>query len=142
MGLRAAEQNKKKYKNLGGRPSVMTVDKLQKLELAFSAGCTDREACLFAGIAMQTLYNYQAKNPDFAERKELLKESPKLKARFNIVKELELNNADISKWYLERKAKDEFSLKNEANINVTMEGLNDKEKALSDYMKGFLNMPE
>ena len=38
-----------------GRPTIMTPQVLQKLELAFSYGCTDDEACFFADIAPTTL---------------------------------------------------------------------------------------
>lgn len=53
-----------------GRPTIMTPDIVNKLEQAFSMGCSDLEACLYAGISKQTLYNYQAKNPEFVDRKE------------------------------------------------------------------------
>ena len=48
-----------------GRPTIMTPQVLQKLELAFSYGCTDDEACFFADIAPATLYNYQKEYPEF-----------------------------------------------------------------------------
>jgi hypothetical protein len=59
----------------------MTPDTIQKLEQAFLMGCTDREACLFADISQQTLYNYCEKNPEFIERKERLKDNPVMRAR-------------------------------------------------------------
>lgn len=100
-----------------GRPSVMTAEVLQKLEHGFSRGLTDKEACCYAGISESTLYNYGNENPDFLERKELLKEQPKMKAKFVIYDALEEGNLITARWYLERKAKDEFSTKQEADLS-------------------------
>ncbi len=96
-----------------GRPTVMTLDTLQKLEDAFSIGATDREACLIANISSQSLYNFQKENPDYIERKEKLKDMPKYKARMNIVEAINAKNLSVSQWYAERKAKDEFSQRTE-----------------------------
>ena len=103
-----------------GRPTIMTPELVNKLEIAFSMGCTDLEACLFANISKQTLYNYQDKNPEFVDRKEMLKEKLILKALSVIAESLNKKDENTAKWYLERKRKDEFSAKpeNEININV------------------------
>lgn len=104
-----------------GRPTVMTKETLDKLELLFAKGLTDREACVIADINPQTLYNYCNENPDFLERKEELKKHPTAKARLNVTEAIEKGDADMSKWWLERKAKDEFSTKQtvEGEIKVT-----------------------
>ena len=54
----------------------MTETVVGKLEEAFLMGCTDLEACLFAGINRNLLYDYQKKNPEFHDRKEQLKQNP------------------------------------------------------------------
>lgn len=90
-----------------GRPPKITNEVLQILEEAFSIGASDKEACLIAGIAPATLYSYQESYPDFTERKALLKDMPKYKARKTI--DGNLHNPEVAKWYLERKAKEEFS---------------------------------
>lgn len=100
-----------KDKKTAGRPTVMTIDVVNKLEQAFSMGCSDVEACLFADISKQTLYDYQAKNPEFVDRKERLKERLILKARTVIADALNRKDENTAKWYLERKAKNEFSTK-------------------------------
>lgn len=82
----------------------MTPETLNKLEEVFALGGSDKEACFYAGISHQTLYNYQENNPEFVERKEALKETPILKARRTVVKSLEEPN---SAWrMLERKDPD------------------------------------
>lgn len=121
----------KKKKSNAGRPSIMNDATLNKLEYAFAKGMSDREACLFADISGQTLYNYCNAHPEYFERKELLKEMPKVKAKINIVEGIENGDTELSKWYLERKAKDEFSTKQDVDVsgslNNPFEGLTTEE---------------
>lgn len=87
-----------------GRPTKMTDDTVRKLEEAFAMGCTDAEACLYAGIVKQTLYDYCALHPDFSDRKEMLKTSPAIKARALLSKSLESGDADAKtvQWVIEK----------------------------------------
>lgn len=94
-----------------GQPTVMTEEVMEKLRQAFLIGASDREACGFAGIAPSTLYNYQNEHPDYVEQKEMWKETPILKARNTISKNLD--TPDVAKWYLERKKKAEFATRHE-----------------------------
>lgn len=109
----------------------MTEDTLNKLTFAFARGLSDREACNFADISQQTLYNYCNANPAFLEQKELLKEKPKMKAKLNISEAIDEGDIELSKWYLERKAKDEFSTKQDIGlsgaVNNPFEGLSTEE---------------
>lgn len=100
-------------KDKGGRPTVMTESVLQKLKESFLMGLTDSLACLHAGIAEATLYDYCKTNKEFAEKKEAWKRNPGYKARKNIMRDIEIGDVNTSKWYLERKCKDEFSLRTE-----------------------------
>lgn len=102
----------KKTKAKGGRPPKVTAEVIAKLEEAFALDCTDKEACLVAGIDPATLYRYQGKNKSFCERKELLKQAPVLSARREVVKGIK-NNPDLALKYLERKRKKEFGLRQE-----------------------------
>lgn len=95
-----------------GRPTIMTDLTLQKLKEAFAFGCTDEEACYYAEIGKSTLYNYQNDNPEFLEQKEALKQRPVLLARQELIKGLE-GNPELALKFLERKKKDEFSLRSE-----------------------------
>lgn len=96
----------------GGRPTSMTDEVVQKLEEAFLMGCTDIEACFYANIAKQTLYTYQELNPEFKDRKEELKANPIFLARKSVITGVQ-NDSDLALKFLERKCKDEFSLKSE-----------------------------
>lgn len=120
-----------KRKPGAGRPTKMTESTLKKLEYAFLKGMSDREACLFADITEPTLYAYCNAHPEFSKRKELLKERPKVQAKINIVEGIENGDTELSKWYLERKAKDEFSTKQDIDvsgeINNPFEGLTTEE---------------
>ncbi|WP_024407935.1 hypothetical protein [Streptococcus suis] len=97
-------------KNKSGRPTKMTQGTVKKLEEAFLRGLSDEEACLYANISKPTLYDYCKKNPQFTDRKELLKQRIKTRAKLNISKAIEDGDIDLSKWYLERKD-DEFKTK-------------------------------
>ena len=106
-----------KKKSKVGRKTIMTEAMVNKLEQAFVYGMTDLEACLYAGISKQTLYNYQDKFPEFVDRKELLKNSVALKAKANIAKSIDEGDKADTRWWLERKRKDEFSLKHEHELS-------------------------
>jgi len=100
----------------GGRPTKMDDLTVKKLEEAFALGCTDVEACLYAGISRQTLQNYQTKYPEFIDRKEQLKETPVLKARTTVVSELE-TDSKLAMEYLKHKKSDEFNTKQSIDQN-------------------------
>ena len=106
-------------KKKAGRPTAMTEDVLSKLEYGFSRGLSDREASLYAGIAPCILYRYCEEHPEFRERKELLKEQPKMKAKLILSDKLDEGDDKVAEWYLERKAKDEFSTKTEVSGNLS-----------------------
>lgn len=99
-----------------GRNTKMTKDVLTKLEDAFALGCTDEEACAYADISHTTLYNYQNANPHFLEEKQRLKQLPFIKARQSII--ANLNDPDFALKYMERKKKNEFSIREEHEIRL------------------------
>lgn len=113
MGVKMTKKKNPEDLQKVGRPTVMTPEVVSKLEQAFSMGCSDLEACLLADISKQSLYDYQAKHPEFADRKAMLKEKLVLKARSVLAKALNNNDENMAKWYLERKAKSEFGTRTE-----------------------------
>lgn len=120
-----------KKKSNVGRPTKMTAEMVKKLEYGFMKGLTDDECCLFCDITKQTLYNYCHEHPDFFDRKELLKKKPSVAAKINVVESIEAGDPDTSKWYLERRNKEEFSTKQDVgvtgSINNPFEGLSTEE---------------
>ncbi len=108
-----------------GRPTVMTPEVLNKLQLAFCIDATDKEACAFAGISEKTLYNYQRKNPDFLQQKQAWKSMMILKARqsvFNAIGE----NPRLALQYLTKKLPEEFG-----SCSVKRRYIQNKEKPIS-----------
>ena len=92
----------KRTGNPPGRPTVMTDAVIAKLEHAFSLGCTDLEACFFAGVSKDAFYDYQAKTPGFADRKDALKTNPVLKARKVLVDAVESGDVKTATWLVEK----------------------------------------
>ena len=117
--------SKKKKKNTGGRPPVMTGAVVGKLEIAFAKGLNKTEACRFAGISRDTLYAYIKDNPKFSDRIEVLQSHPSMKAKINIADRIEKGDIELSQWYLERKNRDEFSLKQTVDAAVSVKKLED-----------------
>jgi len=101
-----------RYKNVG-RPSIMTPETVAKLEQAFASAFTDEQACIFADISKNTLYDYIKQNPSFSYRKEQLKKRVDIKAKTKVIEAINIGDMATAKWWLERKCKDEFSLKTE-----------------------------
>lgn len=110
----------------------MTQSVVQKLETAFEWGATDVEASIYAGISKQTLYNYIQENPEFLDRKEALKTKPILLARKSLIEGVQ-TDPDLALKFLERKRKDEFSLRKEVTgkdgdpIAVKVQGMTTNE---------------
>lgn len=103
-----------------GRPNEVTTKKgefappiLHKLEDAFLMGFTNIQACHWANISQETFYSVVKQHPEYSERFETLRNSPKLKAIKNITDSIKEGDVDNSKWYLERKAKEEFAPRTE-----------------------------
>lgn len=93
-----------------GRPTVMTPEVLDKLEFAFMHAMSDKEACFYANISPATLYSYQSKHPEFAERKEELKLDPNIKAKIKLVKDIP-DSLDQSRWWAQHRMHDDFTTK-------------------------------
>ena len=96
--------NRKIHNRHAGRPTKMNPEILQKLEEAFCQALPDTEACVYTGIAPSTLYAYQERNPEFSERKRLLKMTPNIAARKTIVNSL--GEVKVAQWWLEKKDPD------------------------------------
>ena len=90
-------------KGPGGRPTVMTLEVIRKLEEAFKWGCTDLEACCNADISKSTLYDYCIEHPEFSERKETLKNNTLLKAKMVISTAIDGNDVASAHKVVDRK---------------------------------------
>jgi len=88
-----------------------TESTIRKLEEAFAIDASVKEACYYADISTDTYYRWIKEYPELSDKLERLREKPVLKARQTVVKSLD--NPDYAFKYLERKKKDEFSLRSE-----------------------------
>ncbi len=80
---------------------VLNADCLRRLEDAFSLGCSDAEACCFAGITLQVFQEHLKADPAFKDRREILKQRPQLLARQTVFKALK-EDPQIALEYLDR----------------------------------------
>jgi hypothetical protein len=106
-----------KPKHAGGRPSVMTVECVNKLEQAFAIDATVEEACSYADISRETYYNWLEKHKEFSDRILKLRQRPVLKARQTVVQKLSENYTNAMD-YLKRKRKNEFGDNSEVTIRT------------------------
>lgn len=104
--------------NKMGRPTVMTDEVVAKLEYGFMRGLNDTEACCYAGISRSAYYDYVKEHEDFIDKKKEWQSRPSTTAKLNIVEAIESGDTDLAKWWLERRNKDEFSLKQEIAADV------------------------
>jgi hypothetical protein len=96
-----------------GRPTLMTESTIAKLKEGFAQGFSVRNACIWADIGQDTYYDYCKKFPEFSDQCKTLQQKPLIKSILVINKALNEGDVSTAKWYAERKAKDEFSLRNE-----------------------------
>jgi len=96
-----------------GRPTIMTEATIGKLKEGFAQGFSVRNACIWADINQDTYFEYCKKNPNFSEQCKTLQQKPLIKSILVINKALNEGDVGTAKWYAERKAKDEFSLRTE-----------------------------
>ena len=111
---------KRGTKQFGGK-SINKI--ISDCKTVWAIGGTDNEASFYAGISDKSLSRYIVANPDIRKIRDSLKNKPILKARQEVVRGLE-KNPHFSLKYLERKKKDEFSLRTE-HSNPDGSNLND-----------------
>lgn len=104
--------------NKGGRPTIMTDAVVSKLEYGFMKGLNVTECCHYADISRNCFYEYLEKHPEFKDRIEELKSNPSTRAKINVVEAIESGDTELSKWWLERRNKEEFSTKQEVSADV------------------------
>lgn len=101
-------------KNLGGAPTKLTEEAVQKLESIFQVGGTVEEATSYAGIARRTYHYWMEKNDDFARKMEAAQHYSDVVAKNVVVASITKNkDLDTSKWWLEKR-----QFKNNITTNV------------------------
>ena len=84
--------------------------------------CTIDEICFRADIYRTQYYELLKHDPDFASKLSIYRASAKTRARNVVMSAIDAGDVETSKWYLERKAKDEFGKDNKdlGQINITI----------------------
>jgi ACT domain-containing protein len=114
-----------------GRPTIMTDAIVSKLEYGFMKGLNVTECCHYADISRNCFYEYLDKNPEFKDRIEELKSCTSARAKLNVSEAIDNGDKELSKWWLERRNKDEFSVKQEvaadvqSKVNIVVELVDD-----------------
>lgn len=110
------------------RPSDYTSELVEKLEDAFRDGASITEACIIAGIDRRTYYNWIRDQDGFSTKMEDAQEWVSEIARSVVAQRItKKKDPETAKWWLERRVKDKFSLRNELtgkngeSLNVTVE---------------------
>jgi len=98
-----------KAKTKTGRPTKITLAVVQKLEDAFKSGFSVTSACYLSGISRTTYYEHLEKDDDFTDRMTYSHEWLIAEAKQVIAKAIKGGDLTTAKWFLERKAADEFS---------------------------------
>lgn len=120
---------------LHAKNNKATPERLELIKNAARFGCTDKEIALYAEIDKQTIYNWERDFPLLKVLIDQWKDTPLLKARQTIIKNLDKD--ENAKWYLERKTKGEFANQNRNyNTDVVIELLSEAEKSNLQEMLG------
>ncbi len=98
----------KRQKNNAGRPTVITPEVVSILVGSFSSGMNIREACWQSGISHEAYYSRVRDDEQFADTMARAQAAPTMSARQVIVDAINNNDVGAAKWWLERKATDEF----------------------------------
>lgn len=76
-------------------------------------GLTVEQSCRQAGIGTTTFYDRQANDSEFADKISAAREFTEVNARRRIAEAIDAGDMKTARWYLERKAKREFSSRHE-----------------------------
>ena len=120
-----------KEKHPGGRPTKLTDSIVRKLEYAFSKDFNVSEACDYAEIGRTAYYEWLENNEEFANKMEQAQTNLKRKAKINIADKIAEGDMDVTKWFLERRARDEYSVKQAVEVS----GLEEEQSKLSELLE-------
>lgn len=100
-----------------GRKEDITPGIADRMLGLFRMGLNDEQVCDTLEITPSVLYRYQNNHPDFKEKKDLAKNHLVARAKREIYAALSSDDPkiriDTAKWIAERKAKNEFSTRQE-----------------------------
>ena len=109
----AQKRNARKANQDQGRPTVLTPEVIAKLVTAFQNGLSKKQAIRYAGISKDAYYNGVKRDKEFADKMSDAQWRPNMRAREVIVQAINSGDTKAAQWWLERKEKDEFTLRRE-----------------------------
>lgn len=127
--LKGVSEEVKEYERVNRTTYVyLTYETYLKMEVGYSMGCSDNEVASLCKITRKKLGRIFEKYPKVLELVEIWKGLATLEAKKVIMEEIKGGNVNVAKWYLEKRASDEFSNKvqvehkgvKEMNVNVSM----------------------
>lgn len=95
---------------------------ISDLKQGFYRDYTVEQACLYAGINKDTFYDWRKACTEFAHQMDMAKNTLKIIAKDNISGQIRRGDMKTTRWWLERRLKDEFSTRNESDIDITSNG--------------------
>lgn len=124
------------------RPTKLDKKIYDKLIEAWSNGLSDREALFFAcpdmSITLDDLQRMYIEKPDLVILKEGLKGKLVSKARTVVKEAIDKGNEKTARWYLEKKAPDEFGTKAQIEVQQPISvSIEDKRKEMEAFMEQF-----
>ena len=132
------------YQDSAQSNNPITIETLMDLKMAFLVGATQNEACEYAGITPQGYLYWKRNMPEhLRERWDFLQSKWQndliLQARQSIREHIK--DPMTSKWYLERKRRDEFATRTEQELKK-VEKFSDVSDETLDDMIGATNEPD
>lgn len=96
----------KATKNKGGRPEVITEQKLNQFQTFIIAGCSLKEACEQIEISTNTWRRYMKRHPSYVAKFARWKKELEARAKLNIAMKItNEKDTEASVYYLERQTK-------------------------------------
>lgn len=87
----------------------LTLEQQNSIENCLFKGYTLEEACLKSNVDRKKFKMYLKNNPELSERLDALAKNTTMLAKENIFLAISAGDNEMSKWFLERKEKQEFS---------------------------------
>lgn len=103
------------------RPTVITARVVSLLVTGFHNGLSVRQACFQAGISHEAYYARLRSDKAFTDTMSRAQQLVSMTARTSITNAIKSGDVAASKWWLERRDRDDFSLKQEIEMEGTIE---------------------
>jgi len=103
------------------RPTIINSSTVHKLEQALKEGFTVERTCYLSGVSRSTFYAHLQSDRDFSDKIQLAQAWATERAKQVVIKEIAKGNLKAAQWWLERKARQEFSTNPLTVINEEVE---------------------